>query len=451
MNRSIIKNQMTRSFLLIILLLWAFGLKAQTKIMVMEIKSEIDTRTTRYVELALQRAKESKADVVLLEMNTYGGGATDAVDIVQMLLKFEKPVWVYINTNAASAGALISIACDSIYMAGGSNIGAATVVDGEGIKAIDKYQSYMRSVMRSTAEENHRDTTIAQGMVEEDFAIPGIKKVGQVITFSTSEAIKYGFCEGKVESIQDILKKNNITNYTIERFELGAIEKIIAFFLNPYLSGLLIMLILAGIYFEMQTPGMGFAGAVALVALLLYLVPYYLNGLATNWEILALLIGFALLAAEIFVIPGFGVAGISGIIVVIASLILIMVNNDAFDFEYVPKSSLMAALLVSMGGLLGGVLLFFLVGNKLLDNKHFRKIALSNTQDSKDGYTSTVILESMNGKTGIAHTVLRPSGKVLIDGQFYDAYSRGEYIDKGEAIEVVAHETTSLKVKKIQA
>ncbi|RAV98337.1 NfeD family protein [Pseudochryseolinea flava] len=442
---------MIRSFLIVSFLFLSFSLMAQTKVMVMEIKTEIDTRTSRYVKLALEEAANTKADVVLLEMNTYGGGVTDAVDIVQMLLKFEKPVWVYINTNAASAGALISIACDSIYMSGGSSIGAATVVDGEGIKAIDKYQSYMRSVMRSTAEENHRDTTIAQGMVEENFAIPGLKKVGQVITFSTSEAIKYGFCEGKAESIEEILKKNKITNYTITRFELGTVEKVIAFFLNPYLSGLLIMLILAGIYFEMQAPGLGFAGAVALIALLLYLIPYYLNGLATNWEILVLLLGFALLAAEIFVIPGFGVAGISGIILVLVSLVLIMVNNDVFDFGFVPESSLMAALLVSMGGLLGGVVLFFLVGNKLLDNKHFRKIALANTQDSKDGYVATTITDSMNGKTGIAHTVLRPSGKVLIEGQFYDAYSRGEYIDKGEAIEVVAHETTSLKVKKIQA
>jgi membrane-bound serine protease (ClpP class) len=416
---------MVRSFLLMVLLLPAFALEAQTKVMVMEIKSEIDTRTTRYVELGLQQAKDTKADIVVIEMNTYGGGFTDAKNIVQMLLKFEKPTWVFINTNAASAGALISIACDSIYMSGGSSIGAATVVDGEGTKAIDKYQSYMRAIMRSAAEENHRDTTIAQGMVEEGFAIPGIKKVGQVITFSTSEAIKYGFCEGKVESIEEILKKNNISNYTLERFELSTAEKIIAFFLNPFISGILILVILAGIYFEMQAPGLGFAGAAALVALILYLVPFYLNGLAENWEILALIIGFALIAAEIFIIPGFGVAGVSGIAIVIASLVLIMVNNDFFNFDLVSKSSLTTALIVATGGLLGGIVLLFLVGGKLLDSKQFKKIALPDTQNSKDGYTSTSILEPMTGKTGVAHTVLRPSGKVLIDGQFYDAYSRG--------------------------
>jgi membrane-bound serine protease (ClpP class) len=201
----------------------------------------------------------------------------------------------------------------------------------------------------------------------------------------------------------------------------------------------------------MQSPGLGFAGAAALVALILYLVPFYLNGLAQNWEILALLIGFGLIAAEIFIIPGFGVAGVSGLTIVIGSLVLIMVNNDFFDFEFVSSSSLTTALIVATGGLLGGIVLLFLVGNKVLESKAFSRIALMDTQDSKAGYTSTSILEPMTGKTGIAHTVLRPSGKVLIDGKFYDAYSRDEYIEKGEAIEVVAHETTSLKVKKVQA
>jgi membrane-bound serine protease (ClpP class) len=108
-------------------------------------------------------------------------------------MDFKKPIWVYINSDAASAGALISIACDSIYMSPGASIGAATVVDGSGEKAPDKYQSYMRSIMRSTAEENGRDPRIAEGMVDESFAIDSIKLEGQVITFSTSEAIKMVF------------------------------------------------------------------------------------------------------------------------------------------------------------------------------------------------------------------------------------------------------------------
>ena len=194
------------------------GLAQQTKVMIMEIKNEIDPRMTRYVELALSHAEETKADIVIVEMDTYGGVLTDAKDIVDKIMSFKKPVWVFINSDAASAGALISIACDSIYMSPGASIGAATVVDGSGAKAPDKYQSYMRSIMRSTAEEHGRNPTIAEGMVDEQVELEGVKKIGQVITFSTSEAIKNGYCEGKVVSIEEILNQNKIKDYTLDRF-----------------------------------------------------------------------------------------------------------------------------------------------------------------------------------------------------------------------------------------
>src|SRR5882762_4615094 len=180
------------------------------KVMVMEIKDEIDPRMNRYVELALAHAVEIKADYVIVEMDTYGGTLTDAKEIVQKIIDFKKPIWAFINSDAASAGALISIACDSIYMSPGASIGAATVVEGDGKAAPDKYQSYMRSIMRSTAEENHRDPRIAEGMVDERVVVDSIKQAGKVITFTTNEAIKYHYCEAKVNSIEEILKRNKI-------------------------------------------------------------------------------------------------------------------------------------------------------------------------------------------------------------------------------------------------
>jgi membrane-bound serine protease (ClpP class) len=422
----------------------------KNRVMVMEIKDEIDPRMTRYVELALEHATSTNADIVIIEMDTYGGALADAKDIVDKIMAFKKPVWVFINADAASAGALISIACDSIYMAPGGSIGAATVVDGTGQKAPDKYQSYMRSIMRSTAEENKRNPTIAEGMVDEDVVLDSVKKVGQVITFSTSEAMRHGYCEGKVESIEEILTKNNIQDYELDRFALSATDKIISIFLNPFISGILILVILAGIYFEMQAPGLGFAGLSALVALILYLVPYYLNGLAENWEIIALFVGLGLIAAEIFVIPGFGVAGISGIIVAVSSLVLIMINNDAFDFEFVSMNDLLKAVAAAMAGLLGSMILFFVGGSKLVDSNFFKRVALTDTQESTQGYTSNFITASVTGKRGIAQTVLRPSGKVSIDGTIYDAYTRGEYIEKGFPVEVVNVSGSSLQVRIIK-
>jgi membrane-bound serine protease (ClpP class) len=420
------------------------------KVMVMEIKDEIDPRMTRYVELALAHARQENADYVIVEMDTYGGTLTDAKEIVQKIMDYKKPIWVFINSDAASAGALISIACDSIYMSPGASIGAATVVTGsDGHAAPDKYQSYMRSIMRSTAEENGRRPEIAEGMVDERIVIDSIKQAGKVITLTTSEAIAVGYCEGKVNNIAEILEKNKIQDYDIDTYELGFAERIIAWVLNPFISGILILIIIGGIYFEMQAPGIGFPLLAAVVALVLYLVPYYLNGLAAYWEIIALFAGVVLIALEIFVIPGFGVAGISGIIMTVGSLVLIMLRNDFFNFDFIPLGDIVVAMVSAMGGLAGGVVILILGGAKIANTAAFKKITLSQTQESSQGYTVNANAIVMNGKRGIAHTVLRPSGKIMIEEQLYDAFTRGEFVERGEQIEVISSEGITLKVKKV--
>ncbi|MBL7851327.1 MAG: nodulation protein NfeD [Cyclobacteriaceae bacterium] len=432
-------------------LLGTAAAQTRPKVMVMEIKAEIDPRMLRYVTLALEHAEETKADYVIVEMDTYGGILTDAKEIVDKIMGFKKPIWVFINSDAASAGALISIACDSIYMSPGASIGAATVVTGTGGEAApDKYQSYMRSIMRSTAEENGRDPRIAEGMVDEKVVVDSVKQAGKVITFTTSEAIANGYCEGKVESIEEILKKNGVNNYDIEHFKLGVTERIIAFFLNPFISGLLILIIIGGIYFELQTPGIGFPLLAAIVALVLYLVPYYLNGLAEYWEILALFVGIVLIILELFVIPGFGVAGVAGIALTITSLVLIMLNNDFFNFDFVPLGDIVVALFAAVGGLTGGVMLLFIAGPKLTRTQAFKNIALTETQEKEQGYTSNLFPADIVGQRGTAYTVLRPSGKVMVGGNVFDAYTRGDFVDKGDPIEVIAAEGTSLRVKKTE-
>ncbi|MCW5911581.1 MAG: ATP-dependent Clp protease proteolytic subunit [Cyclobacteriaceae bacterium] len=439
--------------LALVLLAHTIGLAQpeKKKVMVMEIKAEIDPRMSRYVKLALEHAEKTKADYIIVDMDTFGGALSDAKEIVDLIMAVKTPVWVFVNSDAASAGALISIACDSIYMAPGATIGAATVVDGSGAAAPDKYQSYMRSIMRSTAEENGRDPRIAEGMVDENVVIDSLKQAGRVITFTTSEAIENGYCEAKVESVEEILKRNKVEAYEIETYRLSAVEKIIAIFLNPFISGILILVIIGGIYFELQTPGVGFPLLAAVVALVLYLVPYYLNGLAAYWEIIALFVGIILIIAEIFFIPGFGIAGVSGIALTVVSLVLIMLNNDFFNFELVPLGDIIMATFATVGGLAGGMLLLFFGGARLTNTKAFNRIALTYTQDVSSGYTVSSFQKDLTGKQGKAHTVLRPSGKVLIDEQVYDAFTRGEFIEKDETIEVIGIEGVTLRVRKVES
>ena len=423
--------------------------KENKRILLAEVKSNIDPRTNRYTKLLIDEAKNENYDIIVIEMDTYGGAVNDADDIRTRILDFEKPIYVWINKDAASAGALISIACDSIYMSSGASIGAATVVTGDGEQAPDKYQSYMRSIMRSTAEAKGRDPKIAEGMVDEDLQVDSVSQEGKVITFSTSEAIKYGFCDAELNSIEEILKRQNINEYEISNFQLSSSENIISLFLNPFVSGILLLLIFGGLYFELQTPGVGFPIIASITALLLYLIPYYLNGVAENWEIVLLFLGIILIAVEVFVIPGFGVFGILGLFTSIGSLILIMLNNDLFDFTFVVSGDIVSASLAVLSSIfLLGILILF-GGIKLTDTDAFKKIALEETQDSKLGYVSNKYSDEYIGKKGKAFTVLRPSGKVIIDEKLCDATSYDGFIEKNSKIKVVGNEGSALKVSKI--
>ena len=420
------------------------------KVLLMEIKATIDPRMNRYVTLALDNATQIGADRIIIEMDTYGGTIVDADAIRASLLAYDKPISVFINQSAASAGALISIACDSIYMAPGASIGAATVVTPDGQAAPDKYQSFMRSMMRATAEVQQRNPQIAEAMVDESIAIEGITQANEVVTFTTYEAIKHGFCEGEVKTIHDILAKIGIENYEIIPFRLSKTEKIIAFFLNPLVSGLLILIIIGGIYFELQTPGVGFPLLASSIALALYFIPHYLNGLVGNLEIMLFILGIGLIALELFVIPGFGIAGIAGIILTVGALAMAMLHNDRWDFTFVPLEDSVQALTVVISALAVAIVLIFIGGTRFTKSRFFKSITLQESQKASEGYTANFQTTALVRKQGVAYTKLRPSGKIMIEGEVYDAHTRGDYLEKGTPIIIISVTGTTFTVKAVQ-
>jgi membrane-bound serine protease (ClpP class) len=421
---------------------------AAQKVYVIKIREEIAPQMSHFVELGLEAATIDSADYIIIDMDTYGGALADADLIRTALIEYPKPVYVYINKNAASAGALISIACDSIYMDRGSNIGSATVVDGEGKPAPDKYQSYMRALMRSTAEINHRNPEIAENMVGTVVGADSIT-VGKVTAFTTSEAIANKYCEAEVHSLEELYKRLHLDKATIVTFELDNINEIVNFFMNPVLRGLLLLLIIGGIYFELQAPGVGLPLITAIVGIVLYFVPSYLNGLAENWEILIFFIGAVLLILEIAVIPGFGIAGLSGLILIVSSLILVALNNSSFDFTFVQDGDIYITSGTVLFSFTAGIVLAFVAGNQFMKSALFNKISVQETFAASEGYTSNFNTGSLIGKQGTSYSVLRPSGKVMIDGIVYDAYSRGEFIEEKKNIEVIEQVGSSLKVKEI--
>lgn len=435
----------------IILASSSFAQKDSSKTIVykFDIKEEIAPPIWRQTKMALKEAREVSADYILIHMNTYGG-LMDAADSIRTIL-MQSPIttMVFIDNNAASAGALISIACDSIYMRKGANIGAATVVNQTGEVVADKYQSYMRSLMRSTAEANDRDPDIAQAMVDPRIKIENVIDSGSVLTFTVSEAIKNGFCEGQAETIAEVLELAGISDYEIISQTLSPLDYVIGFLIKPYISGILIMLIIGGIYFELQSPGLGFPSAAAIIGALLYFAPLYMEGLAANWEIAIFFVGVILVAVELFAIPGFGIAGISGIFLIVTGLTLSMVGAINFEGDFNNMDQLLKALFTVITAIFIAIVVSIKFSQTIFTTTIFGQLSLAKTQEASDGFVSAdVKYTEMIGKIGIANTNLRPAGKIIIEGDYFDATALSGFIDKGSKIKVVKYETSQLFVLK---
>jgi membrane-bound serine protease (ClpP class) len=414
-----------------------------------DIKQEIGPPAWRNTQKAVAEAERLGADYLLIHMNTYGGLVDMADSIRTRLLNAKPTVMVFIDNNAASAGALISIACDSIYMRKSASIGAATVVNQTGEVVPDKYQSYMRSTMRATAQSTGRDPKIAEAMVDPSVYIPGIIDSGKVLTFTSAEAIQHGFCNGEAESIEEVLTLAGIVNYELVTQQLSGTDRIINWLINPAISGILILIIIGGIYFELQSPGIGFPLAASVLAAIVYFAPLYLEGLAANWEILLFIAGVVLLMAEIFVIPGFGVAGLSGISLMLFALISSLVENDGFDFEIATPGSTtvleaMVTVLIPFAAVLTASLFW---GGKLLEKGPLRRLVLNSTQSKDEGYVIADQQHHAIGARGTALTSLRPIGKVEINGEVFEAKARFGWIDQGAAIQVSGQERFYLQVE----
>ncbi len=426
-----------------------------TQVYYYKIDDNISKPALRLTEKAVKEAEAGNFDYIFLELNTFGGELDAADKIRTLLLNTKVPSMVFINNNAASAGALISIACDSIYMMPGGSIGAASVVDQNGEIMPDKYQSYMRSLMRTTAEHNGRNPNIAQAMVDPDVEVKGISEKGKVLTLTSEEAARNGFCEGVVSSREEALAHAGMATATITEQELSTIDKIINFLVNPVVSGILIMCIVGGLYFELQAPGLGLPSVIAIAAALLFFAPHYLEGLAAHWEILLFLAGIVLLMLEFFVIPGFGIAGISGIVLILASLVLTLVYNVGFKFNFNPEfdASLYVSkmtILVLVSSLAGFFLSLWLGKKLILAETRFGSLALRTELESDKGFTSQDMRnERYVGKEGVAQTILRPAGKVNIDGEVLDATIEHGFANPGDKITVTKFENAQLFVRKV--
>ncbi|TJZ63096.1 nodulation protein NfeD [Sphingobacterium olei] len=444
-------NKFTKTFLLILLFI---GLSVNSsfaqKIYKTDLKEDVGPNSWRIIKNSYEQAKQEKADYFLVEMNTFGGAVNFADSIRTLLLNANMKTIVFVNNNAASAGTLISLASDYIYMHRGASLGAASVVNQQGEIMPEKYQSYMRGLMRATAEAKGRDSKMAEAFVDPNVSLPQWKEDGQVLTFTASEAVKANLAKAQVKDMNEIFTDLSISLPQVSTHKLTFIDRIIGFLINPMISGLLIMGIIGGIYFELQTPGIGFALVLALICATLFFAPLYLQGLADNWEIALFVIGVLLLVLEVFVVPGFGAAGILGIIFVLCGLAFAMLANDFLDFKISKPGLLVNSFLIVVSAMIFSVALLVIFGRNIMRSSVFKRLVLEDEQTAESGYTSSVPKVNLINKNGVAKTVLRPSGKIEIDGIWYEAVALDGFIEAGEPIYVEKHENYSLFVRRLE-
>lgn len=411
------------------------------------LDSDIDKSAQRLVTLGLEKADKADADYVLIDIDTYGGAVDAADSIRSAILRYDKPVAAYVNMQAASAGALISIACDSIYMKTGSSIGAATVVDQSGNVMPDKYQSFMRGMMRSTAQATGRDPKIAESMTD----------TANVLSMTPTEAMEVGYCEGIYETVEEVAGAlTGDKEFVVKSMEddMTFLDRLIQFLLNPLLQSIFMMMIIGGIFVEIRTPGIGLPLVTAIVGALLYFAPGYLGHLVSYWEILLFVVGLILIGIEIFVIPGFGVAGITGIIAVVLSLAFAMVDNIEFfnwdgSLNLQPIIQPLGIVVISAAAAVFGSV--WLV-RKLYPTRSFDHIALRQEMKAEEGFTGVVSgLESLVGSNVTVFTDMRPGGKVQTeDGRVLEATLKfGGFASKGETLKVLSAEQGRLYCDKL--
>ena len=431
-------------FLVIVALSQSFS---QTKkVYYAKIDDEIDLAMAPYVNRVVNEANENEADAIIFKINTFGGRVDAATQIKDAIISSNAVTIAFINNRAISAGALIALSCVKIAMVPGSSIGAATVVDQTGQKVGEKYQSYMRSEMRSTAERNGRRTDIAQGMVDERIIVEGLVDSTQLITLTSSEALKYKIADTVVTDINELFTAFDLEGAQIISVSTNWAEEVVKFLNNPIVSTILIMIGFFGLMAEIKTPGWGLPGTAGIIALILFFGSSYILELASIVEILLFIIGIILIALEIFVIPGFGVAGISGIILVIASLFLSLTGGlPFFDLSIVGKAIIQLA--VALGG---AFILILLIAKFLPKSTLFNRLVLAEEERADKGFVSYPSAKELIDSEGVALTDLRPAGSAEINGKRYDVVADWQYIEKGKKVKVIRVEGIKVVVTEIR-
>ncbi|WP_083879345.1 NfeD family protein [Robertmurraya massiliosenegalensis] len=421
---------------LIILSLPNHGNADNDVVYVVPIENSVEKGLSSFLKRGVETAEKENAKAIIFEINTPGGAVDAAGEIGKLFTSTSLKTVSFINKDALSAGAFISLNTDEIYMVPGATMGAAAIIDSEGNAADQKAQSYWLSAMKGAAEQNGRDPIYALAMADTEVDLPefGAPK-GKLLTLTSDQAFEVGYSEGTVASIDEVLVKLGYPNAEVRTVDESFAEKLARFITNPIVIPILLSIGSLGLVLELYSPGFGIPGFMGISALLLFFYGHLVAGLAGYETLILFVLGVGLIILEFF-LPG-GVAGIIGFISIMASLFL------ATDNVVYMGISLLIAIGVSI---LASILMIKVFGKKM---KIFRKIVLRDSTNTESGYVSNRTRSELIGVVGKTLTALRPSGTVLVEDERLDVVSEGAFIEKNKMVKIVKAEGARIVVREI--
>jgi membrane-bound serine protease (ClpP class) len=415
---------------------------------VIPIEGMIDLGIAPFVQRVLTEAADEGAAAVILDINTFGGRLDAAVAIRDALLASSVPTIAFVNRRAISAGALISLASQRIAMTSGGTIGAATPVQvgqpgAPAAPVEEKAVSYVRKEFRATAEARNRPPLIAEAMVDADVAIPGLIDEGKLLTLSTDEALARGIADWRANDLAGLLEHAGLSGAVIRRASVNWAERLVRLLTHPVVSSLLLSVGMLGVLLEIRTPGFGIPGVLGLTSLALFLGGHWIVELAGWEELLLVGAGLVLLAVEVFVLPGFGVAGVAGLGALLAGLSMSLLGAGAAPaFIARAVGRVLVSLLVAVAA---GLFLLRLLPRLPAG----RRLMLTTELKTSAGYASAPDQDlKWLGQVGQAHSTLRPAGIGEFNGERVDVVSEGELIEPGVDIFVTRVDGNRIVVRR---
>ncbi len=486
-------------FWLFLLLVSAYFPAQATQVYIIRIRSEIGNGLRAYIKHGIEAAEGGKSDAIIFDIDTPGGAVNAAKDIIDDIHQTNIPTIAYVNNEAISAGAMISLACDQIVMRGGGTIGDSAPVSLQGKEAGEKIVSYVRGKIEATAERQGRNPDIAKAMVDkklwlvklkngeivalrsdeyekrreaddiEEVIASGGENEAELLTLTTEGAIKYQLAEAVAESLDDLLDMYLVVDVgggirqaiTQEKFEamdqdlpfialknadqnvveLTLADRMVIFLTSPIIAGLLLSLGTAGLFIEIRSPGFGVPGLLGLLCLSLFFGGHLLSHVEAEYALLAFVFGICLLLLEAFVIPGFGIAGILGLGCILFSVFFIF--SQAYETEQA-ITTLSISVLLTVG-------LCILAASLLPKTRTWNNFVLQTEMDSASGFHSAPREDFRHyiGQFGTALTTLRPAGTIRIGEDRLDAVSIGEFIDPESTVKVIRIEGVNVYVEEV--